>query len=136
MTHGGVLLLYFATLPKLTPVHGCCSRFLNCTNGTKSRNTSHILESLFSSYLSSSYKLSVKEGVQNILLFKYIRRINYLTIKYFTLHLVTIHIPMNKCIENNSYASLLFLVYSNCLLYYLLLPPSLWQRSLCQIWRL
>ena len=45
-THGGVLLLYFATLLKLTPVHGCCSRFLNCTNGTKSRNTSHILESL------------------------------------------------------------------------------------------
>ena len=29
------------TLLKLTLLHGCFSRFLNCTNGTKSRNTSH-----------------------------------------------------------------------------------------------
>ena len=30
------------TLLKLTFLHGCFSRFLNCTNGTKSRNVSHI----------------------------------------------------------------------------------------------
>ena len=35
-THGGVLLL------KVTIHHGCFSRFLNCTYGTKSRNASHI----------------------------------------------------------------------------------------------
>ena len=31
-----------ATLPKVTLLHGCFSRFLNCTNGTKSSKTSHI----------------------------------------------------------------------------------------------
>ena len=31
-----------ATLLKLTLLHGCFSHFSNCTNGTKSRNTSHI----------------------------------------------------------------------------------------------
>ena len=31
-----------ATLLKLTHFHGCFSRFLNCTNGTKSRNASHM----------------------------------------------------------------------------------------------
>ena len=31
-----------ATLLKLTLLHGYFLRFLNCTNGTKSRNTSHI----------------------------------------------------------------------------------------------
>ena len=31
-----------ATLLKLTLLHGCFSRFLNCTNGTKSRNASHV----------------------------------------------------------------------------------------------
>ena len=30
------------TLLKLTLLHGCFSRFLNCTNGTKSRNAPHI----------------------------------------------------------------------------------------------
>ena len=35
-THGGVTL-------KVTFFHGCFSGFLNCTNGTKSRKTSHIL---------------------------------------------------------------------------------------------
>ena len=29
------------TLRKLTLLHGCFSRFLNCTNGTKSRNAPH-----------------------------------------------------------------------------------------------
>ena len=31
-----------ARLLKVTVVHGCFSRFLNCTNGTKSHKTSHI----------------------------------------------------------------------------------------------
>ena len=34
-THGGVLLLL-----KVTLLHGCFSRFLNCTNSNKSRKTS------------------------------------------------------------------------------------------------
>ena len=37
--HGGVLILVL----KLTLLHGCFSRFLNCTNGTKLRNASHII---------------------------------------------------------------------------------------------
>ena len=37
-THGGVLILVL----ELTLRHGCFSRFLNCTNGAKSRNASHI----------------------------------------------------------------------------------------------
>ena len=32
-----------ATLLKVTLLHGCYSRFLNCTNGTKLRKASHIL---------------------------------------------------------------------------------------------
>ena len=31
-----------ATLLKLTLLHECFSRFLNCTNGTKSRNAPHM----------------------------------------------------------------------------------------------
>ena len=31
------------TLLKVTLSHGCFSRFLNCTNGTKSRNPSHFM---------------------------------------------------------------------------------------------
>ena len=42
--HGGVLLLVkFQTKSlqlKLTLLHGCFSRFYNCTNGTKLRNAS------------------------------------------------------------------------------------------------
>ena len=43
-THGGVLLLDLkpATLQKVALVYGCFSRFLNCANGTKSRNASHM----------------------------------------------------------------------------------------------
>ena len=40
-THVGVLLQP-TTLLKVTLFHGCFSRFLNCTNGTKSGNASHI----------------------------------------------------------------------------------------------
>ena len=34
--------LQLATLLKLTLARGCISRFVNCTNGTKSRNAPHI----------------------------------------------------------------------------------------------
>ena len=37
--HRGVLLLAL----KVTLLNGCFSRFLNCTNDTKSRNASHII---------------------------------------------------------------------------------------------
>ena len=37
-----------ATLLKATLLHGFFSRFLNCTNGTKSCNASHIFHQLFS----------------------------------------------------------------------------------------
>ena len=42
-THGGLLILVKlqATLLKLRLLYGCFSRFLNYTNGTKSRNASH-----------------------------------------------------------------------------------------------
>ena len=48
-THGRVLFLVKlqalkpATLLKVTFLHGCFSRFLNRTNGTKSSKTSHIV---------------------------------------------------------------------------------------------
>ena len=33
------------------PIHGCFSHFLNCTNGTKSRKTSHIIKNINDKYL-------------------------------------------------------------------------------------
>ena len=49
-THRGVLLLGYKpeTLIKVTLHHGCFSRFLNCTSGTKSRNASNIWKSVIS----------------------------------------------------------------------------------------
>ena len=41
-TYGGVLLLAKFRLLKVTLLQGYFLHFLNCTNGTKSRNTSHI----------------------------------------------------------------------------------------------
>ena len=38
----------FATLLKVALLHGCFSRFLNCTNGTKSRKASHMHVALVS----------------------------------------------------------------------------------------
>ena len=40
-----------ATLLKVTLLHGCFSRFLNCTNGTKLCKTSHIIPSDFLHFL-------------------------------------------------------------------------------------
>ena len=34
------------TVLKVTLLHGCCSRFLNCTNVTKSRKTFHVYDLL------------------------------------------------------------------------------------------
>ena len=48
-TYGGVLLfvkLQAASLLKVTLIQGCVSRFLNCTNGTKSRQASRSLNHL------------------------------------------------------------------------------------------
>ena len=50
-THGEVLLLVklqaevliLENLLKVTLLRGCLSRFLNCTNGTKSRNAPYML---------------------------------------------------------------------------------------------
>ena len=47
-----------ATLLKLTLLHGCFSRFLNCTNGTKSRNAPHMLY-----YKLEKFFGSVVEGI-------------------------------------------------------------------------
>ena len=42
-THGGVLILVkLQALLRLTLLHGCFSRFLNCTNGTKLCNASQL----------------------------------------------------------------------------------------------
>ena len=35
----------------LTLLHGCFSRFLNCTNATKSRNASHVYITLTYDYI-------------------------------------------------------------------------------------
>ena len=47
-THGGMLLLVKlqakSNLLKVTFLYGCFSRFLNCTNNTKSRKASHMFQ--------------------------------------------------------------------------------------------
>ena len=45
-----------ATLLKVTLLYGCCSRFLNCTNDTKSCKASHISKNDLSSYLQKKYE--------------------------------------------------------------------------------
>ena len=40
-----------ATLLKVTLLHGCFSRFLNCTNGTKSYKASHMFHEFLRLYL-------------------------------------------------------------------------------------
>ena len=42
VSFGKVAGFWPATLPKVTFLHGYFSRFLNCTNGTRWRKTSHI----------------------------------------------------------------------------------------------
>ena len=43
-THGGVLISVKLQALKLTLFHGCFSRFVNCTNGIKSRNASQMFD--------------------------------------------------------------------------------------------
>ena len=46
-THGGKLVLVaLQALRKVKLLHRCFSRFLNCSNGTKSRKASHKKESI------------------------------------------------------------------------------------------
>ena len=70
-THGGVLLLVKlqpkkrATLLKVTLLHGCFSRFLNCTNDTKSCNASHCRREVWKLKKKSQvYKFSKEVWVQ------------------------------------------------------------------------
>ena len=67
-THGGVLLLIKLQASKVTLLHGCFSRYLNCTNGTKSQKASlvNISNRVFYSKLISAIVSSV-----------YIRKIVY-----------------------------------------------------------
>ena len=53
--HEGVLLLKPVTLLKVTLLHGCFSRFQNCTNCTKSSKASHMF-SVTLSYASNKWK--------------------------------------------------------------------------------
>ena len=55
MAHLWCIALKPATLLNLTLLHGCFSRFLNCTNATKSRNASHILRNYFTLTLISFF---------------------------------------------------------------------------------
>ena len=48
-TRGGVILFVASNFAKSNAVHGCFSRFLNCTNGTKSQNASHLYLMTFAS---------------------------------------------------------------------------------------
>ena len=59
-THGGVSLS--ATILKLTLFHGYFSRFLNCTNVTKSRNPSHLRCRIFFHREPTSYQPSLMFG--------------------------------------------------------------------------
>ena len=47
--------LKLATLLKLTLLHGCLPRFLNCTNGTKSCNVPHILSFYMSNEITGTF---------------------------------------------------------------------------------
>ena len=51
-----------ATLLKVTVLHGCFSRFLNCKNGTKSRKTSHMMMTphMFNLCFHANNKASIK----------------------------------------------------------------------------
>ena len=61
---------YPATLLKVTHLHGCISRFLNCTNGTKSRNASHMLWWLVQIWKLKLHKWSIFQiwAVENVIL--------------------------------------------------------------------
>ena len=60
-SHGGVLLSLATLLLKVTLLHGCFSRFLDCTNGTKLRNASHIITVLLLPVLDLPYSGNIKK---------------------------------------------------------------------------
>ena len=72
-THGGVLLLVKpTTLLKVTLLHGCFLRFLNFTNRTNSRKTSHFIRK--ESYSSSQFNMtdSFAKILQKFLYWKFV----------------------------------------------------------------
>ena len=56
-----------ATSLKVTFLHGCFSRFLNCTNGTKSRKTSHIKPVSSSTFTVYQDKIFQKQPLLGVL---------------------------------------------------------------------
>ena len=66
-----------ATLIKLTLLHGCFSRFLNCANDTKSRNAPNIYnESLFSSLsLCLLYNILALHSQDKV---KYVKKVTFM----------------------------------------------------------
>ena len=94
-----------ATLPKVTLLHGCFSCFLNCTNGTKSRNASLMIISTFSQNLTSHFvqkkrvsgmeplllscKITIRYFVNKVLMFK----INNISQPAFTCSKSTMETP-------------------------------------------
>ena len=51
-----------ATLLKLTLLHGYSSRFLNCTNATKSRNASHLYINDYPTFADISVNLMISRN--------------------------------------------------------------------------
>ena len=63
-------ILQPATLLKVSPLYGCFSHFLNCTNGTKSRKVSHIVTKIYAylmPYLLPFWSLCTKYEVLYVL---------------------------------------------------------------------
>ena len=70
---------YSCRLLKVTLHHGCFSRFLNCTNGTKSRNASHMM---FRWQLHNALEINIlcmsTEGVNSLYYYSMNRKNNLL----------------------------------------------------------
>ena len=76
-TYGRVLLLVKlqaerATLLKVSLIHGCFSRFLNCTHGTKSRNASHSEFTFVSFLLMKVCLITIYNNESQVSLFKHL----------------------------------------------------------------
>ena len=83
-THGGVLLL--VKLLKVTLLHGCFSRFLNCTNGTKSRRHHLCINNKYKNswkirYLISWYRLRTKSTQNTIHILQLILHIIFIVLE-------------------------------------------------------
>ena len=65
-----VFVFYYPTLLKVTLLHVCFSHILSCTNGTKSRNTSHkLFMTKYKPYQPISEKCRLKASLECIFLF-------------------------------------------------------------------